>query len=248
MPASTRSTPPQRVSEAQGRRPRAELSRNRILVAALELIDASGLSTLNMRDLGRALGASTMSVYRHFRNKSELLDAVVDHVVEGFSPPQMAGPWQVQAKAISLRVRSAMLAHPELADLIGRELRRSATSLRVNAEIIQRLRTGGVPPALLPDTYWAISSYTTGYALLEAQTFRHRRTSVAAGRMSDREKKVAAMLQNVEDIPPEASRDAAMVLARPLDDSQFLFGLECLIRGLEVRIDAVGTHERQADA
>ena len=235
------------MSEARGSRPRPELSRDRILVAALELIDASGLSTLNMRDLGRALGASTMSVYRHFGNKSELLDAVVDHVVEGFAPPEMVGPWQVEAKAISLRVRAAMLAHPELADLIGRELRRSATSLRVNAEIIQRLRTGGVPPALLPDTYWAISSYTTGYVLLEAQTFRHRRKSVV-GRMSEREKKLAAMLQDVEEIPPDASRHAAMVLARPLDDSQFQFGLECLNRGLEVRIDAVWRHQRQAEA
>jgi AcrR family transcriptional regulator len=214
-------------------RPRAELSRERILGAALELIDANGLRALNMRDLGLALGASTMGVYRHFRNKSELLDAVVDYVTEGFAPTPIEGSWQTQAKALSLNVRASMLAHPDLADLIGREFRRSPTSLRVNTQIIERLRVSGVPSQLLPHTYWAISSYTTGYALLEAQTFRHRRRSDPMSSGPDRVRKAATLLRSVEGASPGALQEAARVLSRPLDDAQFLFGLECLIRGLE---------------
>ena len=225
-----------------------ELSRERILSAALHLIDANGLMTLNMRDLGRALGASTMSVYRHFQNKSDLIDAVVDHVVEGFAPPSTEGSWQDQVKTISINVRTAMLAHPELADLIGRELRRSPTSLRVNAEIIQRLRAAGVPVALLADTYWALSSYTTGYALLEAQTYRHRRQERKQSSAVERVRKLAVMLEVVEDLSEAASREAALVLARPLDDAQFLFGLDCLICGLADKFAAAGVASRQTDA
>lgn len=227
---------------------RAELSRDRILNAALELIDTRGLNTLNMRDLGRALAASTMSVYRHFRNKAELLDAVVDHVVEGFAPPDMEGPWQTQARTLSLRVRAAMLAHPELADQIGREFRRSPISLRVNAAIIERLREAGVPRALLPDTYWAISSYTNGYALLEAQSHRRRSSTAGPGAATDRVQKLAAMLDGVEGLDPAVSRDAAVVLARPLDDRQFLFGLDCLIKGIDDRIDQLPAGPDQTDA
>lgn len=230
------------------RRTRAELSRDRILNAALDLIDAGGLNTLNMRDLGHALGASTMSVYRHFRNKAELLDAVVDHVVEGFAPPDMEGPWQTQARTLSLRVRAAMLAHPELADQIGREFRRSPISLRVNAAIIERLREAGVPRGLLPDTYWAISSYTNGYALLEAQSHRRRRNSAGPGAEIDRVRKLTAMLDGVEGMDPTVSRDAAVVLARPLDDRQFLFGLDCLIKGIEDRIAQLRAGDGQTDA
>jgi AcrR family transcriptional regulator len=227
-------------AEAPRARPRAELSRERILGAALELIDANGLKALNMRDLGLALGASTMGVYRHFRNKSELLDAVVDHVTEGFAPTPIEGSWQTQAKALSLNVRAAMLAHPELADLIGREFRRSPTSLRVNTEIIERLRVSGVPMALLPDAYWAISSYTNGYALLEAQAYSRRRRSEPKTSGPERVRKAAALLQSVEGVSPDALQDAALVLSRPLDDAQFLFGLECLIRGLEDKFASVG--------
>jgi TetR/AcrR family tetracycline transcriptional repressor len=219
-------------------RPRPELSRERILHAALELIDRKGLAALNMRDLGVALEASTMSVYRHFRSKAELLGAVVDRIVEAFAPPRMKGGWQDQAIAISLRVRRAMIAHPELADLIGRELRRSPTSLRVNTAIIERLGAAGVPATLLPETYWAISCYTTGYALLEAQTYRHRRRSSRKASPADRVRKLAGLLDVVEGVPPDTLRGAAVVLARPLDEKQFLFGLECLIRGLEGKFEA----------
>ncbi|HEX4196044.1 MAG TPA: TetR/AcrR family transcriptional regulator [Caulobacteraceae bacterium] len=209
------------------------------MAAALELIDARGLAALNMRDLGVALGASTMGVYRHFRNKSELLDAVVDGVVAGFAPPPVRGGWQAQARALSRGVRGAMLAHPELADIIGRELRRSAVSLKVNSEMIQRLRATGVPPALLADAYWAISSYTSGYALLEAQALRRAHRPGERRSRPERAKKLEALLRAVEDIPREASHDAALVLSQPLDDDQFLFGLDCLIRGLEEKVRAL---------
>lgn len=248
MPPLPRATARKKPTGETARRSRAELSRERILNVALDLIDAGGLNTLNMRDLGRALGASTMSVYRHFRNKAELLDAVVDHLVEGFAPPVMEGPWQTQARTLSLRVRAAMLAHPELADRIGREFRRSPISLRVNAAIIERLREAGVPRSLLPDTYWALSSYTNGYALLEAQSHRRRRNSTSPGAEADRVRKLAAMLDGVEGLEPAVSREASIVLARPLDDRQFLFGLDCLIKGIEDRINLLLAGGGQTEA
>lgn len=225
-----------------------ELSRERILSAALDLIDTSGLATLNMRDLGRALGASTMSVYRHFKNKSDLIDAVVDRIVEGFAPPLNTGGWQDQIRAIATNVRSAMLAHPELADVIGRELRRSPTSLRINVEIIQRLSAAGVPAGLLADTYWAMSSYTTGYTLLEAQTYRRRSREQRQSSGLERVRKLAGMLEVVEGLSEPAVHEAAVVLAQPLDDAQFLFGLECLICGLADKVAGMGVAAAQIDA
>ncbi len=217
-------------------RKRGELSRDSILAAALRLIDAHGLDALNMRELGASLGASTMSVYRYYSNKSELLEAVVDHVVEGFALPAMTGDWQEQARGISLGVRGIMLVHPELADLLGREMRRSPVSLRANTAIVERLRASGVPLPMLPDTYWALLSYTTGYALLEARSLSHKR---ARPRTADeRVGKVRAMLEGIEDISAEAVQEVAVVLARPLDEAQYLFGLDCLIRGLQEQFSA----------
>lgn len=230
MPA--RSTPVRRSHRSRASRPRPDLSRALILDKALELIDAKGLQALNMRELGLTLSASTMSVYRHFRNKAELLDAVVDRVVAEFTPAGPQRDWRTEAQDLSQRVRRAMLRRPELADLIGREFRRSSTSLSVNIQIIERLRGGGVPEELLPNVYWALSSYTTGFALLEAQALRRGAGAAGQTSLAGRTRKIADLLAQVDDASPEAVETAAMVLARPLDDAQFNFGLDSLIRGL----------------
>lgn len=213
---------------------RPDLSRGLILSKAVSLIDERGLDALNMRDLGVALGAATMSVYRHFRNKAELLDAVMDALAEGFAPAGVQEDWRSEARVLSRNVRRTMLAHPDLADLIGREFRRSSVSLRVNIQIIERLRAGGVPDRFLAHAYWALSSYTTGFALLEAQALRRRRRSGAGGTAASAERrgKIARLIADVDGVSTKARDMAAEVLARPLDDGQFEFGLDCIIRGL----------------
>ena len=233
--ASSRSLP-SKVA-ATGSREGRSLSRERILQAAIRLIDEGGLQALNMRELGRVLGTSTMAVYRHFHNKSDLLDEVIDSVVAQFYPSGLEGCWQKKVQAICLRVRNGMLEHPELADLIGRELRRSPTSFRVNAHIIEALDDSGVPAELLAQTYWAISSYTTGYALLEAQVVRRHREVPASSSQDDKVRKLSEMMESVEGISARGLRLAPLVISQQLDDAQFLFGLECFISGLEARIN-----------
>lgn len=198
-----------------------------------------------MRDLGLALGAATMSVYRHFRNKAELLEAIIDQVVAEFAPTGPQRDWRMEASDLCQRVRRGMLAHPDLADLIGREFRRSATSLTVNTQIIDRLRAGGVPEALLPNVYWTVSSYTTGFALLEAQAVRRRRGAAGEPSLARRKSKIASLLAQVEGASPEALEAAAIVLARPLDDTQFNFGLDSLMRGLVDKVAEGGALQTQ---
>ena len=222
------------------------LNRERIVEVAIALIDARGLNALSMRDLGRDLGSSTMAVYRYFDSKERLLGAIIDHVVGAFEPDGIDGDWAARAKAMSLRVRATMLAHPELADLIGREFRRSPTSLRVNAHMIEELEGAGVPPAMLARVYWTISSYTTGYALLEAQVRRRARTSGSENTKEARARKLAEMMRPVDGISPQALALVPDVLAQPLDEAQFLFGLECLLAGLAHHLAAQGDEAQSA--
>src|SRR5262245_49940367 len=49
------------------------LSRERIVAAAIELVEAEGLSALSMARLAERLGCGTMSLYRHVANKDELV-------------------------------------------------------------------------------------------------------------------------------------------------------------------------------
>ena len=66
---------------------RTPLSRERIVLAALALIDGHGLPALTFRRLGEALGCEAMSVYHYFGSKRQLLDALVEHVLAGIGEP-----------------------------------------------------------------------------------------------------------------------------------------------------------------
>src|SRR5207237_772350 len=60
--------------------PRAQLSKERVLGAAVALADREGIEALSMRNLGQEVGVEAMSLYNHVRNKEELLNGMVDIV------------------------------------------------------------------------------------------------------------------------------------------------------------------------
>ena len=66
--------------EPATRGPKAELSLERIVDAAVALADREGLGALSMRRVATELGVGTMSLYRHVPGKGELLDLMLDRV------------------------------------------------------------------------------------------------------------------------------------------------------------------------
>ena len=58
---------------------RARLDRESIIAAGLELA-ASGTSSISVRELGTHLGADPTAIYRHFRSKEHLMQALLDEL------------------------------------------------------------------------------------------------------------------------------------------------------------------------
>lgn len=68
------------------------LTRQRVLEAALSLIDREGLEGFSMRKLGAMLGVEAMAIYNHVENKRALFDGVVELlIVQGPYPEQLDG-------------------------------------------------------------------------------------------------------------------------------------------------------------
>src|ERR1700719_2133918 len=61
---------------------RVAITLDRIVAAALELIDREGLGALSMRNLATELGTGTTTLYRHVAGKDEVLVLVADAVLE----------------------------------------------------------------------------------------------------------------------------------------------------------------------
>src|SRR5947208_5220887 len=100
--AARKGQPPEAAAPAQ------KLSRERILEAAVDVVEREGLDALSMRRLAQELDVWPMSVYRYFRDKDELLDAVVGRAAERVSLPGEAGSWREQLRGLLHRTRELL--------------------------------------------------------------------------------------------------------------------------------------------
>ena len=91
--------------------PRAQLSRERVLGAAVALADREGIEALSMRNLGQEVGVEAMSLYNHVRNKEELLNGMVDIVFSEIDLPTAGEDWPTAMRRRAISARQALKRH-----------------------------------------------------------------------------------------------------------------------------------------
>ena len=82
--------------KGRAREKRRTLDQARVVRAALALLDEAGLDELTMRRLADRLGVKAASLYRHVRNKDELLALLGDEISAEIPLPPASGGWQQQ--------------------------------------------------------------------------------------------------------------------------------------------------------
>ena len=93
-----------------------ELTRDRIVAAAITIADADGLAELSMRRIAGALGVSTMSLYRHLPGKDDLTLAMIDAALGELPLPDRHPPGWRSALELAARLEWAgFQRHPWLA-------------------------------------------------------------------------------------------------------------------------------------
>ena len=98
---------------------RSTLSRERVLAAALRLVDADGVEALSMRRLGKALDRDPMQLYRYAPSKDALLDGIVELVLSRLEVPQAGdGDWAEVLRRTAHDFRELALAHPNVVPLL----------------------------------------------------------------------------------------------------------------------------------
>lgn len=103
-------------------RPRKPLlSRDRIVTAALALIDAEGLAALSTRRLAAVLGVSGPSLYNHFATKEAILDAAADTVVAQVDLSMFGEgeDWRTALLEWGRSYRAALTEHPHIVPFLA---------------------------------------------------------------------------------------------------------------------------------
>ncbi|MEU4205384.1 TetR/AcrR family transcriptional regulator [Streptomyces sp. NPDC045470] len=102
----------------RGRPPR--LSRDRVIEAALDIVTREGSRALTMRRVAEALGSAPMSIYRHVRDKDELLVLLLDRIVAGLPRPALPDEPRARLLALLTWQHDELAARPWIVDVLGR--------------------------------------------------------------------------------------------------------------------------------
>ena len=94
--------------------PGPDLSAGTIVAAGLSVADAEGLAALSMRRVAAELGAAPMSLYRHLRDKDELLLAMMDAAISEVALPDPPVGWRDALETAARALWATFRRHPWL--------------------------------------------------------------------------------------------------------------------------------------
>jgi AcrR family transcriptional regulator len=207
---------------------RTRLSRERIVDAALDVVAREGLDALSMRRLAQELDVWPMSVYRYFRDKEELLDAVVDGATDEVVPAAPGGTWREQIGELLRQARAALGA--EAGGLGPRFTRAMLTpgALRMAEAGVRILRDAGLEPDEAARAWRALCGYVFGFAAFD---------DGAPAAASERRARSALAALPADEYPALTEAAAGFATARA-GPEQLEYGLERMLDGLEARVAA----------
>jgi AcrR family transcriptional regulator len=202
---------------------RPQLDRDVIITAAVDLA-ATG-EAVTFRSLGTALGSDPTAVYRHFRDKDELMRAVVDRlIVSALEQLDAEAPWRDQLYEGAVLTIDVFAAHPH----VGVDSSTIATGgpgeLSAINWILTQLERAGLGKEQAVRFYAAYSSYVLAAAAALARQ-RLYEDDARARWVGDLRAVDAARLPALSAVIPE--------LVALSDRDVFLTGVEVFLDSIE---------------
>ncbi len=213
------------------------LSREQIVRAAIEILDAEGPAGLSMRRLGTKLGSGATSLYWHVANKEELLELAVDEVMgEVYVPEPGDTGWRVGLSVCANGMRTMLLRHPWVIGLLGTHPTIGPNGLRLGERMVGVLMTAGFTGMELSHASGLLNSYAIGSATTQSAAMASMRRSGLT--LAEMVEKIEPFLEQVAEDHPNYDRwrkETGVLTMSPATiwDEGFAFGLERLLDGLE---------------
>jgi AcrR family transcriptional regulator len=208
---------------------RDPLTRERVIEAAMRVMDGEGLEAVSMRRVAREVGVEAMSLYHHVEDKEDLLDGICEHVMAQFDFPEPVEDWAENCRRGARAWRRLLQAHPGVMRLFAEQRGpiRSIDSVRPMEFALRILRSCGLTDRDTAQAFHAFGGYIQGFVMMELG-------SIAGGSDEEHQKAHAELAATLPD-EFAALQACSPYFAECDPDEQFEFGLDLLIRGLEAK-------------
>jgi AcrR family transcriptional regulator len=223
--ATKRGTPP------RARRARGELSRERIIEAALAKAERGlDLDEITMRELAAELGVGTMTLYGYFRSKLELIDATFDRASDEVTIPPRTGSWKDQLRALCREMHRVLRKYPTAVQVRARRPLLGSGVLRTGNAGLGIMLEAGFDKREATRAWRSLFTYTFGSVAFTPESVSAEVQREWRARLASLD---AAELPWLTDAAPEAAEAMS-------GGEQFRNGLDLILDGLELRLGASG--------
>jgi AcrR family transcriptional regulator len=158
------------ASSRTKKRPWGSLNQEVIVSAAFRVADSSGLDKLTFQSLGAELKAHPTAIYRHFRNKDELVLALID-ALHAEALAEMTAPtddWAADLMDIALCTHAAFLRHPQLGSMAAPRTSRREHEFRSVELKLDCMRRAGLSIDDSARYYRVFADLVLGYSAMDA--------------------------------------------------------------------------------
>ncbi|MEU7040978.1 TetR/AcrR family transcriptional regulator C-terminal domain-containing protein [Streptomyces varsoviensis] len=242
-PAGRRAEPDHRPRATAGSG--QELSRERIVRAAMEIADAEGLAALTMRGVAARLGTAAMSPYRYVNGRDDLVLLMADAAHgELVYPAEAPAHWRARLEAGARALWALHRAHPWLAQIGPLTRPLLLPNLLAYADwMLSALDGHGLPPTAMQDLNILLYTHVQGVAVhLEREAQAASSTGLTDQEWLDTQESAFAALLASGDYPT-FTKVAEGFGADGYDlhlDKLFELGLTSMLDGLTPLVEGGG--------
>ncbi len=209
---------------------RVPLSRDRILSTAVALADREGADSLSMRRLAQELDVVPMATYKHFANKEELLDGMLDVVVGEIDPARTDTDWKTAVRDRILSARRALLHHPWASRVMESRTQPTPVVMAYMDSMIAMFIAGGFSIDLTHHAMHAMGSRMMGFS----QELFNDQSDGEEPMPPEMIEAMAAKFPSIYELYLAVSHDDASTVGPGCDDQfEFEFSLDLMLDGIE---------------
>ena len=207
------------------RRPRADgLTIERIVGAAIDLVDTEGLPSLTVRRLARDLRTGSASLYRHVASREELLVLMVDQVLGEIRLPDADLPGRRRVELLAGELRRVLMGHEALLPALTAAPLLGPNAMRGAEQGLDGLLAAGFEPGAAVPAYLALIDFVLGTVYFDTSSAGR---SVAGG--------AGELVGALPDGGFTTLRAHEAAIAASSGDDVFAFGMTTFLDGLERR-------------
>ncbi|MBN6040401.1 TetR/AcrR family transcriptional regulator C-terminal domain-containing protein [Amycolatopsis sp. 195334CR] len=205
------------------------ITKERIVAAALELLNDKGMDALTVRALATRLGVQAPALYWHVRNKQELLDEMSTFVMRRVTDALSAVPpdagWRANLADYGHILRAEYLGYRDGARIFSGTRLSDPDVVKAKETWLARFIEAGFTLADADDALDVVTAFVVGYVIEEQE--RAQSDETAPGRYSLAERD--AWLGEGADLVKAAGR------LRDDHDTRFERHLDVVLDGLAAR-------------